>query len=102
SLAVDGDRGTAWVPGTDGRMVVDLGRSAAIGTVRLTWNGAQAPAATVSVSDDGLTFTDAGSVAAGTQLGSVKLGATARYVALTTTWHQGDAGLSTLEVGPGV
>ncbi|MEV4133881.1 discoidin domain-containing protein [Dactylosporangium sp. NPDC049742] len=102
SLAVDGDRGTAWVPGPDGRMVVDLGRSAAIGTVGLTWDGARAPAATVSVSADGLTFTDIGSVAAGTQLGSVKLDTTARYVAVTTTWHQGDAGLSTLEVGPGV
>ncbi|MER7274917.1 discoidin domain-containing protein [Dactylosporangium sp. NPDC000244] len=101
ALAVDGDAGTAWVPGPGGRMVVDLGRSAAIGTVRLSWNGARVPAATVSVSDDGLTFTDVGSVAAGTRLGSVKPAVTARYVAVTTTWHAGDAGLSTLEVGPG-
>lgn len=101
SLAVDGVPGTAWVPGPAGRMVVDLGRPAAIGTVRLTWDGAQAPAATVSVSDDGLTFTDVGSVAAGTQPGSVRVGATARYVAVTTTWQPGNAGLSALEVGPG-
>ncbi|WP_432990044.1 discoidin domain-containing protein [Dactylosporangium sp. CA-233914] len=101
SLAVDGNPGTAWVPGPDGRMVVDLGRSAAIGTVRLTWNGARAPVATVSVSDDGLTFTDVGKVGACKQQGSVKVGATARYVAVTTTWHRGEAGLSTLEVGPG-
>jgi hypothetical protein len=81
-------------------MVVDLGAAAAIGRVGLTWDGAAVPGATVSVSDDGLSFRDVGTVAAGERSGSVDVSATARYVAVTTTWTTGDAGLTALAVVP--
>lgn len=94
--AVDGDPGTAWTPGTDGRMVVDLGAAQQIGTVTTLWDGDGAPAATVSVSDDGITFREVGSIEAGATRGSVAVDATARYVALTTEWSEGDPALVAL------
>ncbi|MFF2495443.1 discoidin domain-containing protein [Agromyces sp. NPDC058064] len=94
--AVDGDPGTAWTPGADGRMVVDLGSAQAIGTVTTLWDGDDAPAATVSVSDDGITFREVGAIEAGATRGAVAVGATARYVALTTEWADGDPGLVAL------
>lgn len=94
--AVDGDPGTAWTPGADGRMVVDLGSAQAIGAVTTLWDGDDAPAATVSVSDDGITFREVGAVEAGATRGSVAVDATARYVALTTEWADGDPGLIAL------
>jgi hypothetical protein len=96
--AVDGDASTAWTPGPDGRLVSDLGAARAIGDVTTLWDGSGAPAATVSVSDDGITFRDVGSVKAGTTHGTVSVGATARYVALSTTWRDGDSGLTALRV----
>jgi hypothetical protein len=81
-------------------MVVDLGKPAAIGTVDLAWDGAAAPGATVSVSDDGLTFHDVGTFAGGRRQGTVEVASTARYVAVTTTWKTGDAGLAALAVVP--
>lgn len=99
-LAVDGDPATAWVPGPNGRMVVDLGAKRAIGFVATTWSGSAAPPAAVSVSDDGLTFTPVGTIAAGVGTGSVEVAATARYVAVSTGWRAGDAGLAALRVLP--
>ncbi|MBD8078685.1 discoidin domain-containing protein [Cellulosimicrobium arenosum] len=102
SLAVDGDPATAWVPGTDGRMVTDLGAPREIGDVVTTWDGPAAPDAVVSVSDDGLTFTDVGTIAGGSAgqaaRGSLAVDRTARYVALTTSWADGDPGLAALRV----
>ncbi|WP_020018056.1 discoidin domain-containing protein [Promicromonospora sukumoe] len=97
SAAVDGDRSTAWVPGPDGRMVTDLGAPQEVGTVVAEWARGRAPSAVVSVSDDGLTFTDVGAVG---RDGVVDVDRTARYVALTTTWHRGDPGLTALRVLP--
>jgi hypothetical protein len=96
--AVDGDVATTWTPGVNGRMVTDLGAAQAIGTVTTLWADEGAPAATVSVSDDGLTFRDIGTIEAGVTHGAVAVDATARYVALTTTWADGDPGLSALRV----
>ncbi|MFC8921037.1 discoidin domain-containing protein [Cellulosimicrobium sp. NPDC057127] len=98
ALAVDGDAATAWVPGANGRMVTDLGRPREIGTVVTTWERGGAPDAVVSVSDDGLTFTDVGQVRGGAARGSLAVDRTARYVALSTTWADGDPGLATLRV----
>lgn len=95
SAAVDGDRTTTWVPGPAGRMVTDLGSPQEIGTVVAEWARGRAPSAVVSVSDDGLTFTDVGPV---DRSGVVDVARTARYVALTTTWRPGDAGLTSLKV----
>jgi hypothetical protein len=101
--AVDGDTASSWMPGPDGRMVTDLGAAQPIGTVSTLWAAADAPAATVSVSDDGLTFRDVGAIEAGVTHGAVVVDETARYVALTTTWSDGDPGLAALRVlAPGV
>lgn len=96
--AVDGDDGTSWMPGDDGRMVTDLGAVRDIGTVATLWDGSSAPAAVVSVSDDGITFRDVGTVGEGTARGAVEVDASARYVAITTSWSAGDAGLAALRV----
>ncbi|MBF4561207.1 discoidin domain-containing protein [Agreia pratensis] len=98
--AVDGDDATSWTPGPNGRMVTDLGAARAIGTVTTLWDGGDAPAATVSVSDDGITFRDIGTTDAGATHGAVSVDATARYVALTTAWSDGDPGLAALRALP--
>ncbi|MBD5785932.1 discoidin domain-containing protein [Cellulosimicrobium terreum] len=98
ALAVDGDPATSWVPGPDGRMVTDLGAPAEVGDVVTAWDGAGAPDAVVSVSDDGLTFTDVGTVAGGSQRGVLAVDRTARYVALSTSWSDGGPGLAALRV----
>ncbi|WP_166844411.1 discoidin domain-containing protein [Isoptericola sp. BMS4] len=100
SAAVDGDPSTAWTPGPGGRMVTDLGSPREIGQVVTSWARGGAPWAVVAVSDDGLTFTDVGTIGAGARTGSLDVGRTARYVALTTEWRDGDPGLSTLRVLP--
>ncbi|MDF2506451.1 MAG: hypothetical protein K0Q52_310 [Microbacterium sp.] len=96
--AVDGNAATSWTPGSDGRLVSDLGSARPIGDVSTLWDGAGAPAATVSLSDDGITFREVGSIKAGTTHGTVSVDATARYVALSTTWREGDPGLAALRV----
>lgn len=96
--AVDGDAATTWTPGPDGRVVSDLGAARPIGDVSTLWDGPGAPSATVSVSDDGITFREVGSIKAGTTHGAVSVDATARYVALSTTWREGDPGLAAMRV----
>jgi hypothetical protein len=54
----------------------------------------------VSVSDDGLTFTDVGTIRGGRPEGTLDVARTARYVALTTSWGTGDPGLTALRVLP--
>lgn len=98
ALAVDGDAATAWVPGPGGRMVTDLGRAREVGTVVTTWERGGAPDAVVSVSDDGLTFTDVGEIRGGSPRGGLAVDRTARYVALSTAWADGDPSLATLRV----
>jgi hypothetical protein len=98
AAAVDGDESTTWTPGPDGRMVTDLGAAHPIGSVATLWNGPDAPASTVSLSDDGITFHDVGSLDAGTTHGVVAVDASARYVALSTEWTDADSTLAALRV----
>ncbi|WP_284294837.1 discoidin domain-containing protein [Luteimicrobium album] len=98
--AVDGDPATSWTPGPDGRMVVDLGAARAVGSVVLQWDGTKVPASVVSVSDDGLTFHDVGGTSKGAPTGVVHVGATTRYVAVSTQWKDGDADLASLAAVP--
>ncbi|GAA4840832.1 hypothetical protein GCM10023221_18280 [Luteimicrobium xylanilyticum] len=98
--AVDGDPATSWTPGPSGRMVTDLGAAHAVGSVVLQWDGTKVPASVVSVSDDGLTFHDVGSTSKGASTGVVRVDATTRYVAVSTRWKDGDAGLASLSVVP--
>ncbi|GAB4085545.1 discoidin domain-containing protein [Myceligenerans cantabricum] len=95
SSAVDGDPGTEWVPGPGGRMVTDLGEPREIGRVVTSWSRGRTPGAVVSVSDDGITFTEVGRIRR-----TLDVGRTARYVALSTSWRTGQAGLASLQVLP--
>ncbi len=81
AAAVDGDDGTAWEVRGDGRLVVDLGETRAIGTAVLDWGSAPG-FGTVEVSDDGLTFRRVGTVGPGQRQGRVVIGTSARYVGL--------------------
>ncbi|MFD9189160.1 discoidin domain-containing protein [Streptomyces phaeochromogenes] len=77
--AVDGDAGTAWKPGRDGRMVVDLGSEQHITEIRTQWRGGHAPASQVEFSLDGRTYSGAARLSG---RGALRTDRTARYVAL--------------------
>ncbi|MET9001709.1 discoidin domain-containing protein [Amycolatopsis sp. NPDC004169] len=85
AAAVDDDPATAWRPGPDGRMVVDLGSVLEVAAVELGWTRGRVPAATVETSVDGVTYAAADT-------------GTARYVAVRTRWKPGDASLTRLSV----
>lgn len=99
AFAVDGDASTAWVPGPAGRMVVDLGSSRDIGSIVATWDGAGAPTSTFAVSDDGLVFRGLPAPSSDMTAAADPV-ATARYVAITTDWSEGDPALESLRVLP--
>ena len=89
AFAIDGDDNTSWIPGQNGRMVVDLGGDTAVATVQPIWQGAGPdPLWTVSVSEDGLSFTTA---AQGMASKPATISRTTRYVALAVN---GDIGPS--------
>lgn len=85
AAAVDDDPATAWRPGPDGRMVVDLGAVTEVSAVDLTWTRGRVPGATVETSVDGVTYATADT-------------GPARYVAVRTRWKAGDASLTRLSV----
>ncbi|MEN0072600.1 MAG: discoidin domain-containing protein, partial [Propionicimonas sp.] len=101
-LALDDDVATVWVPGSaDGRLVVDLGAETDLGTARVIWDGKAAPAAVLSGSLDGITFTEIGQVAAGVVSENSLTGTRARYLALQVSgWQSQNASLATLAVYP--
>ncbi|WP_329535215.1 discoidin domain-containing protein [Streptomyces sp. NBC_01450] len=80
--AVDGDAGTAWSPGPDGRMVVDLGAEQHITEIRTQWRGGHTPLSQVEFSLDGRTYGGAARLSA---RGVLRTDRTARYVALRVT-----------------
>ncbi|MFS8098919.1 discoidin domain-containing protein [Lentzea alba] len=86
AAAVDGEQHTAWTPGSNGRMVVDLGTSQAIGKVSLKWTDGQVPPHAVTYSVDGKAYGPA---------------TTARYVAVSTGWQPGHASLRSISVTGG-
>ncbi|MFI6338774.1 discoidin domain-containing protein [Streptomyces sp. NPDC050535] len=77
--AVDGDARTAWSPGPDGRMVVDLGAEQHISEIRTQWRGGEVPPSQVEFSLDGRTYSRAARLSA---RGALRTDSTARYVAL--------------------
>lgn len=83
AAAVDGSPRTAWTPGHDGRMVVDLGAAQDIAEVSLKWTHGRPPPHTVTYSLDGRTY------------GSTPTG---RYVAVSTGWRPGHASLQSVVV----
>ncbi|WP_128804231.1 MULTISPECIES: discoidin domain-containing protein [unclassified Streptomyces] len=84
SAAVDGDPNTAWTPGPDGRMVVDLGSQLSVRVIRTAWTTGQIPALRAEFSSDGLTYTPAGQLTGHGRTRQLTTDATTRYVALTT------------------
>ncbi|MEU6844311.1 discoidin domain-containing protein [Streptomyces sp. NPDC046716] len=81
SAVVDGDAGTSWRPGRDGRLVVDLGAVLRIGTVEAQWTGGGAPAGRVQFSDDGIEYRDAGRISGRGPVRRLSATGSARYVA---------------------
>jgi hypothetical protein len=84
ATAVDDDPLTAWRPGPSGRMVVDLGAAQRIGPISLKWTFGPVPTSTITTSVDGRVYTAPA--------------ATARYVAVSTGWRQGQASLTSISV----
>ncbi|MEN0129194.1 MAG: discoidin domain-containing protein [Brevundimonas sp.] len=99
-LAVDGDEATSWVPGPNGRMVVDLGAAKDVGEVALAWDGTDVPDSVVSVSDDGLTFRDVGAPVGDATTGVVDVDAHVRYLAVSTQWAAGSSALASFRALP--
>ena len=100
--AVDGNGRTSWRPGADGaRIVVDLGAATALGALATSWTEGAPVTFTVSVSTDGLAYTQVGSGSSVRARQPLQLDTTARYVALTTPhWSGNDATLTALTVVP--
>ncbi|MEV1026241.1 discoidin domain-containing protein [Streptomyces sp. NPDC050264] len=76
----DGDPDTAWTPGPDGRLVVDLGAERELRTVEAEWNNGNAPAGRVELSRDGVTYQSAGTVGGHGPVRRLTTTGTARYV----------------------
>lgn len=99
SAAVDGDPHTAWTPGPDGRMVVDLGAEHPVREIRTEWTGGHVPRLDVELSSDGLAYTQAGRLTGRGRSRRLTTNGTARYVALATdAGRRDDARLTSLSV----
>ncbi|WP_338693058.1 discoidin domain-containing protein [Streptomyces sp. Q6] len=85
AAAVDGDPDTAWTPGPDGRLVVDLGAVRPVGRVEAAWTTAGAPQAAVEFSEDGSTYRSAGRTGGRGRLRSLTTEGSARYVSFEVT-----------------
>jgi hypothetical protein len=84
SAAVDGDPATAWTPGPDGRLVVDLGAELRVRDIRTDWTNGHVPGVRVEFSSDGLAYTPAGRLTGHGRTRHLDTDVTARYVALAT------------------
>jgi hypothetical protein len=99
AAAVDGDEHTAWTPGIDGRMVVDLGSAQALGRALVEWTDGGVSTLAVATSTDGITYVPAATIGAGDR--SVPLTGMARYVALTAAgWRPGYGRLRRFSIDP--
>ncbi|MFE6633323.1 discoidin domain-containing protein [Streptomyces tendae] len=81
--AVDGDPDTAWRPGRDGRMVVDLGAPTEVRWVEAQWRTGAAPAARVEFSTDGVSYRRAGTLDGRGRVRRLTRAGSVRYVAVT-------------------
>ena len=90
SAAVDGDPSTAWTPGPDGRMVVDLGAPLRVRDIRTDWTGGHVPSLRVEFSGDGLDYTPAGQLTGRGRTRRLTTDITARYMALATDAGKGN------------
>ncbi|MER6167355.1 discoidin domain-containing protein [Streptomyces violaceorubidus] len=98
--AVDGDPDTAWRPGRDGRMVVDLGTRTEVRWIEAQWRTGAAPAARVEFSTDGARYQQVGTLDGRGRVRRLTRAGSVRYVAVTVpgTPHASE-GLVRLSVG---
>jgi F5/8 type C domain len=99
--AVDGDPHTSWRPGTHGaRLVVDLGVASTLGALSTSWTRGAPVGFAVSVSTDGLAYTQTASGSSVRTDRPVSLNnVTARYVALAVPdWSAAGATLVSLSI----
>ncbi|MEV5607519.1 discoidin domain-containing protein [Streptomyces sp. NPDC052225] len=80
AAAVDGDADTAWTPGPDGRLVVDLGAVVPVRRVEAAWTAAGAPQGAVEFSEDGLTYRSVGRTDGRGRVRTLAAEGSARYV----------------------
>lgn len=98
AAAVDDDPATAWRPGPDGRLVVDLGAVRPVSAADLAWTSGRVPACAVETSTDGVTYTTAAKPARN-RTTTVAVTGQVRYLAVRTLdWRSGDASLTRLSV----
>lgn len=99
AAAVDGDPHTSWNPGSDGRMVVDLGAVTPVDEIRVAWTGGRIPPSRAEFSADGLTYTPAGSLRVKGRTGTLGTSGSARYVAVAVhERHSRDARIVSVSV----
>ncbi|WP_227025375.1 discoidin domain-containing protein [Streptomyces tsukubensis] len=99
SAAVDGDPHTAWRPGAEGRLVVDLGESRRVTEIVAEWTGGRPPACSVEFSEDGLTYRGGSALRSRGSRSTQRTSATARYVALSVRgWTRKHGSLGSLSV----
>ncbi|WP_129284961.1 discoidin domain-containing protein [Streptomyces sp. GZWMJZ-114] len=82
SAAVDGDPGSAWRPGKDGRLVVDLGAALPVREIEAEWTGGDVPGLRVEGSTDGIAYRDWGRASGHGRTRALRVRETARYVAV--------------------
>ncbi|MET1073794.1 MAG: discoidin domain-containing protein, partial [Umezawaea sp.] len=100
AAVVDDDPRTAWTPGPNGRLVIDLGAPHALADVVLTWAAGLVPSTTLATSTDGRTYQPVAAAVPRGRRSSVAVATTARYVAVSTGWRAGQAGLGSAVVRP--
>ncbi|MFJ9624447.1 discoidin domain-containing protein [Streptomyces sp. NPDC101181] len=99
SAVVDGESGTVWRPGRDGRLVVDLGARREVRRVEAEWSAGRVPALSVEFSDDGVRYRRAGSLTGHGRVRSLRAAGSPRYVALRVAGTpEGRAGVVRLSV----
>ncbi|SCD56260.1 F5/8 type C domain-containing protein [Streptomyces sp. SolWspMP-sol7th] len=82
SAAVDGDPGSSWRPGKDGRLVVDLGAALPVREIEAEWTGGDVPGLRVEGSTDGIAYRDWGRASGHGRTRALRVRETARYVAV--------------------
>lgn len=99
AAVVDGDPHTAWRPGAEGRLVVDLGSSQRVREVLAEWTGGRAPAVRAEFSEDGITYRGAAGLRTWGSRSTLRTSVQARYVALSVRgWTTRHGALGSLSV----
>jgi hypothetical protein len=97
--AVDGDPSTTWVPGSNPRMVIDLGGMRQLSSVTLTWSGGTVQPYNIDTSGDGITYATRVKSTDTSLTQTFSLTNAPRYVAINAPgWTSSDARLADISV----